>query len=308
MSLEITKAGFLALIQDHGRYGLQKYGITTGGPADEHAYLWANRLLGNTFNAPAIEITFGQFSTQFHQDTSIAICGADLNATLNQKTISPWQTYFIRKGDQLTFSSPKSGLRAYLAVKGGFLVKPHLSSCSTVVRESLGGLNKKGMALSLHDRIHYQANSEIVNRHVPNHFIPNYSNELLLRFLPNKTVTGAGQQAIEQFASQTFQVSQKIDRMGYRLEGKAINVNSQGIISQGIALGAIQLPPNGQPIIMMKDKQTMGGYPLLGNLAYLDVGKLAQCAPGTSVSFTPSTIEALEKELVTYKNFFRVSY
>jgi biotin-dependent carboxylase-like uncharacterized protein len=307
MSLEVLNAGFLTLIQDFGRYGLQKFGITSGGPLDEHAFLWANRLLGNVYDSPVLEISLGGFTARFNQNTMIALCGADLSATLNGQSIFPWQTYFVRQGDEIKFISPRSGLRAYLAVKGGFLIKPHLMSCATVIKEKLGGLRQDGEKITDSDLLPYELSAEEKSRSVPQQFIPDYSNQINLRFFPNYSVTGSTESMVEAFTMQTYKVSQNIDRMGYRLEGKSIEHNLSGITSQGMSVGAIQLPKDGQPIVLMKDKQTMGGYPLLGNLAYLDVAKLAQAKPGTEIKFSPVVIETMERELRAYKNFFRIT-
>jgi len=103
MSLHVIKSGFLTLLQDYGRYGYQDIGLTHSGPLDEHAYLWANRLLANHHNAAQLEISYGVFSAQFLEDTIIALCGADLNAAINDKAVLPWQTVNIQKGDVITF-------------------------------------------------------------------------------------------------------------------------------------------------------------------------------------------------------------
>jgi biotin-dependent carboxylase-like uncharacterized protein len=304
MALEIINSGFMALIQDYGRYGYHNLGVSSGGPLDEHAYLWANRLLLNTFNAPCLEVTVGGFSARFTKNTMISLCGADLSATLNDRNIHPWQTYFVETGDELRLSSPRKGLRAYLAVKGGFQIDQQLGSCATVIRENIGGLNQDGKKLADKERIAYEASDEIIHRHVPQKYIPEYLSLIELRFFPNYSVVGAGEIAIESFSKFTYEVSQGIDRMGYRLQGPKLTPDRKGITSQGISVGAIQLPQDGQPIVLMKDKQTMGGYPLLGNLTYLDIAKLAQAMPGTKVKFFPVSIGAMEKELLIYKRFF----
>ncbi len=304
MSLEVTNAGFLALIQDFGRYGLQKYGITNGGPLDEHAYLWANRLLGNHYNAAQLEISFGGFSCRFTKKTMMAVCGADLSATLNGQPLTLWQSHYVMPGDEVKFVSPKSGLRSYLAVKGGFQVDAQLASCATVVREKLGGLSKIGEKLSDKDYVPFQASKEEVNKRVPKKYIPDYSNKIHLRFIPNSSVTGCKVEVLKQFAKQSFKVTPNIDRMGYRLSGEPIKNEQTGIISQGLALGAIQLPKDGQPIVLMRDRQTMGGYPQLGCIAYLDIPLLAQSMPGTEVSFSAVDVSDIEEELVRYKRFF----
>ncbi len=307
MSLEVVNAGFLALVQDFGRYGLQKYGITNGGPLDEHAYLWANHLLGNHYNASQIEISFGGFSCRFTKKTMIAVCGADLSATLNGQPLGLWQSHYVKSGDELKFVSPKSGLRSYLAVKGGFQIETQLTSCATVVREKLGGLSKTGEKLSDNDCLPFHESKEELNKRVPKKYIPAYGHKINLRFIANQSVTGCKAEVLKQFIGQPFKVTPNIDRMGYRLSGEPIVNKQAGIISQGLALGAIQLPKDGQPIVLMRDRQTMGGYPQLGCVAYLDIPLLAQSMPGTEVSFSSVAISDIEEELRRYKRFFGVN-
>jgi biotin-dependent carboxylase-like uncharacterized protein len=306
MSLRVLKAGFLSLIQDYGRYGYQHIGVTHGGPLDENAFLWANRLLGNHYNAPQIEVSYGAFSATFLEQTMVALCGADLSATLNEQAISPWQTYAVNVGDTLSFKAPVTGLRSYIAVKDGFAVAPQLSSCATVVRENLGGIHQDGTKLSEGDVIPYVSQLHALIKRVPSSFTSVYPKKIMLRFMPNVSQTSAGERAIKTFTQHTYTVTPNIDRMGYRLSGEVIQTESSGIISQGISLGAIQVPKDGQPIVLMRDRQTMGGYPLLGCVSGLDMGKLAQSLPGTELSFVPISVEEAEAELIVHKNFFGV--
>lgn len=308
MALEVISANFLALIQDFGRYGQQKNGITHGGPLDEQAYLWANRLLQNHYNDAQLEISLGAFSARFTQKTMIAVCGADLSITLNDQPLALWRSHAVNAGDVIKFVSPKMGLRSYLAVKGGVQVKPQLGSCATVLREGLGGLYQRGTKLSSGDTILYGGKRHEKSLSVPLQFVPHYSNSLNLRFIENKSDNACSTQTLKQFLQQSFKVTPNIDRMGYKLEGKPLETSSTGIISQGTSLGAIQLPKDGQPIVLMRDRQTMGGYPQLGCVAYLDVSRLAQAMPGTEIRFIPTEKRLLESELITYKRFFKLDF
>lgn len=307
MSLTIKNPGFLTLLQDYGRYGYQHIGVTTGGPLDEHAYLWANYLLGNHYNDAQLEISFGGFSATFTKSTMIAVCGADLSATINDEDIAPWQSFAVDAGDVISFKTPASGLRCYLAIKGGFQADKQLSSCSTVVREKIGGLKRDGDKVQQGDSIDYNESPKTVLNKVPSQFIPSYGNHVNLRFIPNHSVTSAGTEAYRLLTHKVYEVSQSIDRMGYRLSGDQIKTELGGIISQGISIGSIQIPKDGQPIVLMRDRQTMGGYPLVGCVTYLDTCLLAQSQPGTKVSFTPVDINEAEAELMRHKNFFNIA-
>ncbi|GAM66200.1 allophanate hydrolase 2 subunit 2 [Vibrio sp. JCM 19236] len=170
----------LSLLQDVGRNGYQHIGITQGGPMDEHAYHWCNRLLGNDHRDTVLEITFGLLQLEALKPTTIALTGADLGARLNDRKIGPWSTYSIKPGDQLSFEQPISGLRAYLGVKGGFLCSKTLESSSTVSRESIGGLDGKGSPLKAGDEIPFIASSPLAKKQTPEWAIEEYDAPLEL--------------------------------------------------------------------------------------------------------------------------------
>ncbi|MCM0612901.1 biotin-dependent carboxyltransferase [Marinobacter sediminum] len=290
MSFEVLDPGMLALIQDTGRYGYQHIGVTTGGPMDEHAFLWANRLLNNELHAPQVEITFGKLRLLAHEDACIAITGADLGARINDQPVLPWQTYQISRGDRIEFTMPVSGLRAYLAVSGGFKATLKLGSCATVSREGLGGLDGDGAKLTKGDRLEFDAYEGSIVATVPDSELPDYRQPLRLGVIPGYQYRHFSAFERMKFFSCDYEVSQNIDRMGYRLSGDAIQSELNGIVSEGIAYGAIQVPSDGQPIVLMKDRQTIGGYPKIGCLSALDAGQLAQRGPGASVSFYLSDV------------------
>lgn len=295
MAFKVIKPGLLALLQDLGRYGHQSIGLTSGGPMDEMAFRWANRLLDNPENSPQLEITFGMLTLEAQADTSIAITGADLGARLNDTQLLTWQTYAIKKGDILTFQQPNTGLRAYLAVKGGFQCKPTLGSVSSVMREAIGGLTGKGDKLKEGDLLPYQASSQYHQKSVPNLAIPNYQCSEI------SVVLGYQYQAFSaferaKFFSSDYRVSSSSDRMGYRLEGSAITSEVPGIISEGIAYGSIQIPKDGQPIVLLKDRQTIGGYPKMGCVTRYGGALLSQKKPGDSIQFRPISVDQAEQE------------
>ena len=308
MTLHIINSGLLATVQDYGRFGHQAIGVTTGGPMDEVAFLWGNRLLDNHYNQPQVEICYGNFSCQFSQPTTIAICGADLGMTLNHYAISPWSSYAVKEGDMLTASRPISGLYCYLAIQGGVKVKRQLSSCATVTRNGLGGLHHDGQPLATKDNLAYDAciTHEYINRTVPAIYRKTYDKPPVLRYIPNSQLHAIGKKSQQTLSNNIYQVTHNISRMGYRLSGVQVEAVNHRIFSQGISLGTIQIPRDGQPIVLMRDKQTMGGYQIAGCVAYVDLPLLAQATPGTSVSFTPTHCAALEAEYLQLKNFFQL--
>jgi biotin-dependent carboxylase-like uncharacterized protein len=295
MAFNVIKPGLLALVQDLGRHGHQSIGLTTGGPMDEVAFRWGNALLDNNPNSAQIEITFGMFTLEAQANTSIAITGADLGATLNDKSIPPWQTYAIKKGDILAFHQPVWGLRAYLAVKGGLLCEPTLGSVATVMREKIGGLTSKGDKLKKGDSLSYHTSHDHQQRAVPRLAIPNYGNKEIPVILGYQYQSFSSLERANFFSSD-YTVSSNSDRMGYRLEGKAVHTELKGIISEGIAYGAIQIPKDGQPIVLLRDRQTIGGYPKMGCVTRVGGGILAQQKPGDIIQFTPITVDQAEQE------------
>lgn len=300
----------MTTLQDYGRFGYQEAGMSNGGPMDEHAFLWANYLLSNHYNAPQLEVCMAGLQVRFLKSTMIAICGANLGAMLNDEPLANWQSHFVQRGDVLTFTKMEQGVYAYLAVKHGFRVAPSLNSVSTVMREKLGGLDGCGKPLATGDEIAFEENGKERYSLVPEEYIPHYSKDIVLRFFPNMSVTGFSHSLIEQFAQQTFIVSRDINRMGYRLKCQTsdqplpIDKPNRGTLSHGVPLGSIQLPKSGLPIILMKDRQTIGGYPLLGNVARLDLSKLSQSLPDTTVKFKLVEISEVEEELIEFFNFF----
>lgn len=295
MAFKVIKPGLLSLVQDLGRHGHQSLGLTTGGPMDEMAFRWGNALLNNDSNSAQIEITFGMFLLEAQAETSIAITGADLSATLNDKGLSPWRTYKIKKGDVLAFHQPAWGLRAYLAVKGGFLCEPMLGSVATIMREKIGGLTGKGDKLKQGDILKYQPFHNHQERAVPRLAIPHYGQTEIPVILSYQYKSFSPLERAHFFSSD-YRVSGNADRMGYRLEGKAITSDLHGIISEGIAYGAIQLPQDGQPIVLLRDRQTIGGYPKIGCVTRYGGSILSQQKPGDTVQFTPITVDQAEQE------------
>lgn len=304
MSFEVINPGLMTLLQDKGRCGWQHVGVTTGGPMDEYAFLWANYLLGNSEEAAQLEITFGNLVLQSETETSIAITGADLDARINDRPVQPWHTYKIRIGDRLAFNQPVSGMRAYLAVSGGFKGKAKLGSLSTVTREKMGGIHGTGDKLKKGDRLGCALVKRYVESHVPDWAVPDYRQATHLGVMLGYQHRRFPQSEINKFFSSDYEVTQQIDRMGYRLSGTAIKSDLSGIVSEGIALGAIQIPKDGQPIVLMKDRQTIGGYPKIGCLSALEIGKLAQQPPGAKITFYPMDVSEAEAQRVLLNRKF----
>ncbi|AIW21302.1 biotin-dependent carboxyltransferase family protein [Vibrio coralliilyticus] len=303
-AITVIKPGQQTLIQDFGRFGLAHFGITQGGPVDDYAYSWANHLLGNTTNCPSLEITLGQAEFLIHSKCEMAITGGDLNARLDGVAIENWSTFVARQGQTLTFSLPKNGLRSYLAVKGGFKVKTQLGSCATVTRDQLGG-TQSGQPVQAGEIIGFEPH-EVREKSLQMTFRykPDYNLLLELRVIEGYQVGDFSQDAINSLYKQEFTVSQLVNRMGYRLCDAKISPPNKEYLSEGIALGAIQIPPNGEPIILLNDRQTIGGYPKIGCVARIDLPRLAQAKPGQKVRFVRGDLLGLQDVWCQWARFF----
>ncbi|MGF1700362.1 biotin-dependent carboxyltransferase family protein [Photobacterium makurazakiensis] len=313
-TLEVIHAGMLSLVQDLGRFGVGSQGLSQGGPVDLHAYCWANHLVGNDANTPLIEITLGKASFKATSRCCVVITGADMSAIVDGTAVNNWQRFILNKGQVLSFGFAREGLRAYLAVSGGFNIPAVLGSCTTVSRNQLGGLKKgrplmKGDSLPLNPMADFKELGRIEGQQAASRFVPDYGKPITLRVVESYQHAAFADSEKEAFYQSTYTVSQETDRMGCRLDGRAITADmNNGIVSEGIALGAIQIPPNGQPIVLLNDRQTLGGYPKLGCVARVDIPKLAQARPYTEVHFKPMPLAEATEEWLVFSRFFGLQF
>ncbi|MCV6604356.1 MAG: biotin-dependent carboxyltransferase family protein, partial [Porticoccaceae bacterium] len=254
----------LATVQDRGRIGSQPLGVATGGPLDGHAFAWGNRLLGNSPNAAQVEICFGNFHARFQSATWIALTGADLGWQLDGRAIAPWRSYPVRPGSELKAGFASAGVRSYLAVAGGWQLPQVFGSCATVTGDRLGGL-ADGRPLQAGDILE-SVDSAIsptgfAGCRVPRKFIPDYDSAIELRVLPGNQFAQFSVKCRQRFFGQHYQVSNRCDRMGCRMEGEPMTAVPGSMVSEAVPLGAIQVPGDGLPIVLLNDRQTIGGYP-----------------------------------------------
>lgn len=284
-SIQILQAGPQSLFVDSGRIGYNRLGITASGPADPLAFNTANLLCGNLQGACAIEIILGGIELLFLQPLTFVITGAEAPLFIDAKPCERWRSHTVFKGQKLLIGQVKKGLRMYLAVSGGFKVETVFGSVNTVLREGLGGLKQDGHRLKSGDLLFCQNAIEHQALCLPQKHIPTYPLSITLRVIAGFQFADFKHLQVQRFLQHEFIVSTRMDRMGVRLQGVTIQPPVNGILSEGISLGAIQVPPDGQPIIMMCDHQTIGGYPKIGSLFSLDCARLSQAPPGTKVRF-----------------------
>jgi len=285
----VRQPGLLSLLQDRGRYGRHDLGLTTGGPLDIVAFYWANRLLDNDTNATCLEIGFGGLELESEIDTSLVVTGAEAPCKLNGDSVPQWQTLDIGSGDRLEIGFASRGTRSYLAVRGGFDIAPSFGSSSTVVREKIGGLD--GDKLKAGDRLPCKPERLERHRRLAERDRPEYDDQAVLRVVPGYQQSAFGPLQQWRFFNSEYRLTERCDRMGFRLEGESVHSDMVGMLSEGICHGAVQIPADGQPIVLMNDRQTIGGYPKIGSVIAIDTARLAQLSPGGSVRFEAVSIE-----------------
>ena len=302
--LRVLRPGPLSLLQDGGRQGWQHLGVSPSGVQDLHAAAWANRLLHNPWATPLLEVALGDLEVQADLDTWVAVCGADAPLTLDGQPRPLWTRLPLRQGQRLRLGFARSGQRVYLAVAQGFSAPPVLGSVSVQTREGLGGLHGTGQALQVGDCLSCRPAHFEQRASVPWPYIPDYRCKPLLRVITGGDAASFAEDQLQGFFAQSWQLSPLSDRMGARLIGEAVQPPARQW-SLGVGRGAIQVPPDGQPIILQADHQSMGGYPLLGWLHPLDQGRLAQCPAHHPLRFTPVSIGDAQAELRAFYRFFR---
>ena len=285
--LRVLRGSPFALLQDAGRFGVRHLGVTQGGALDWISLRWANWLLGNDLNAAVVEITLGNLSLRCEQDADLALAGADLAATLDGQALKPWQTFKVRQGQRLDFNQPVSGARAYLAAPGGFSATPVLGSRATVAREALGGLHGDGQPLVDDDCLSWQGKATAL-RQIAERQIPRFTPAPRLELIMGAQIGDFSGQSLFDAFNSDWTIDARADRMGVRLTGPQLHCQRSAMVSEGIPLGAVQVPADGQPIILLNDRQTIGGYPRLGALTPQAVARLAQCLPGETLRFAPA--------------------
>lgn len=286
--LEIIEPGFLTTVQDAGRFGWLRFGVPPSGPLDAAAFDAANALVGNAANAAGLEITWIGPTLRVTRDALIAVCGADFELWVDRLPVPTWYSVVMRAGQVLRCGERRSGARAYLAVDGGIALPPYLGSQATYLPGGFGGL--EGRALRAGDRLPlHPGNGDPFTRAGsawPKAHRPPYSAVPTLRVILGPQAEAFSEAGMMTFLNAAYTLSPTSDRMGARLNGPQIaHAGETDIVSDGIIAGCIQVPPDGQPIIMLADHQTTGGYPKIATVIQADLPLLAQLMPGDCVRF-----------------------
>ncbi len=286
-TFHVKTPGVLTTIQDLGRMGYGQYGIPVSGAMDRYSFQIANRLIGNAPGDAGLEITLYGLKLETLRSVRIVITGGDMNPILNGEPLPMWQTLDLPAGSTLLFKNIRGGARAYLAVEGGIDSLVQLNSRSTNQKALLGNTLKKGDIIKT---LPVKLTSS--DHQLPESMIPTYSKQADIRVILGPQDDLFSRKGMDTFLSETYTITSQSDRQGYRLEGEFIeHVSGADIISDAILPGSIQVPGNGQPIIMMMDAQTTGGYPKIACVIGPDIDVLAQMLPGRKVRFRNVTIE-----------------
>lgn len=287
MKLTILSPGPLTTVQDSGRFGALGKGFSPGGAMDMDAMTVANLLVGNAPGVGVLEMTMLGITARFDCESTIALTGADMSARLNDRPIARYASVAVHPGDVLTMGAASRGMRAYLAVTGGFDLPLVMGSVSTNLKCALGGF--QGRKLKTGDELPLnQSGAPFLPRQVSPP--EDYPDCISLRVLLGPQDDAFTQKGIDTFLGCEYTVTDKADRMGIRLSGEIIeSKNGVDILSDGIAAGSVQIPASGTPIIMMADRQTTGGYAKIATVISADLSRAAQARPGTRIRFVRVT-------------------
>lgn len=309
MDVEVLHAGMFTTVQDLGRSYYQQYGVPVGGAMDKNALRLINMLVGNEENEAGLEMTILGPKLLIKKTTLLAIGGADMEPLLNGERIPLWRPILAEEGSMLCFGKAKSGCRAYVTFAGGIHIDRIMGSKSTYIRAAIGGI--EGRMLKKGDYFQIGAQSEMASHFVQNlqkegrikakwaicnNVLPKYKKHPKLRVITDFEYDQFTESSKGSFFTKEYKVSNYADRMGYRIEGEPlIRSEEKEILSSPVTFGTIQVPNGGQPIILMTDRQTTGGYPRMGNVISVDLPILAQLKPADYVSFEKVTVKEAEQ-------------
>ncbi|WP_336275348.1 MULTISPECIES: biotin-dependent carboxyltransferase family protein [Peribacillus] len=305
MSLRVIKSGLLTSIQDLGRKGFQQHGVIVSGAMDGQSLRIANMLVGNKEGEAALEITLMGPAFKVGKSCLISITGGNLSPTIDNQAVPMWRPILVKSGSILRFEGCKSGCRAYLAVAGGFAIPDVMESKSTYLRAGIGGY--MGRALKADDVLEFNEPSKNLDVRefkgsfsFPKWFVNEKEfmpgGKPLIRFIDGSQYESFTDSSKDSFVAGAFKVSNQSDRMGYRFSGPTLELKDNGeLLSEAVTNGSVQVPPDGNPIILLADSQTTGGYPKIAQVITADLPIIAQVKPGESLQFSRVTLKEAER-------------
>jgi antagonist of KipI len=291
MNVLVRSAGFLTTVQDLGRIGFRQSGVSLGGALDSHAMRVANALVGNQNDAAGLEVTLGKLRLRFEDTRVVAWCGGAFTARIGEENLPPGHTGLVAKDQELTMIAPQTGARAWLAISDGIDVPPVLGSRSTDLRGNFGGY--QGQALRDGDALPLGRSKKLPSRHrtvsewsAPAIWATTARVRAVLRIVRGADWNRFLSRAHTSLLTRSFAVTAASDRMGARLDGPPLDrMDTSDLLSEAVAPGTLQVPPNGEPILLLGDCQTIGGYPKIAHVITADLPIAAQLCPGHQVRF-----------------------
>ena len=284
-AFRIVDSGIQTTIQDLGRSGMIKYGIPVSGAMDQRSFVIGNLLLRNPDNTAALETTVQGLKLQALTRVTISITGADLDPRVNDQPAPQWAAFTMKEGDVLSFRKRKKGLRAYVAVHGGFDVPEVLGSRSTYIRGRIGSMLREGETLSI---CPFDSGGAENGSTLPEEYRPDFDRTDPIRVIMGPQDDCYTPRGIGTFLNSTYRITPQCDRQGFRTEGPAIEIaKGPGIITDPIPPGAIQVPGDGKPIVLLRDAQVTGGYAKIALVARVEMDSLGQMMPGDTIRFQP---------------------
>jgi antagonist of KipI len=298
--LEVIRAGLLTTVQDAGRTGWARFGVPPAGPADWFALRAANILAGNDPGAAGLEITVAGPTLRTSCECVIAACGAEFEISAGSFSVETWRSTLVSPGSEIRFGERRNGARAYLAVSGGINVEVFLNSQATCLTGKFGGF--EGRPLRPGDKLPLGPTKDKLTLHAgkvwPPSARPQYSPHPTLRAVMGPQDDHFTQEGLATFFDSEYKVTAASDRMGYRLRGPSVEHSGPAeIVSDGVVTGSVQIPGDGQPIVLMVDHPTTGGYPKIAPVIRADLPLIAQCLPGDSVRFRAVGIQKAQTAL-----------
>jgi antagonist of KipI len=309
MKVVVRSAGFLTSVQDLGRTGFRQSGVSLGGALDAHALRVANALVGNEENAAGLEATLGTVRLRFEDERLVAWCGGAFSVRIAEEDLPPGHAGVVTTNDELTLTAPNAGGRAWLAISGGIDVPLVLGSRSTDLRGNFGGYEgralRDGDTLSLGQSAARFPGDRVSEWGAPATWTKIDRNDAILRIVRGTDWDRFTPEAQWSLVSSAFAVAPDSDRMGARLTGPELpRVQSGDLLSEPVAPGTLQIPPNGQPILLLGDCQTIGGYPKIAHVITVDLPIAAQLWPGDNVRFSEVTLAEAQALLRERENDF----
>lgn len=287
MALKIINPGLFTTVQDLGRYGYESYGFTPAGVMDYESYYLANALLGNDYNCGVLELTLYGITFEVLHSTSMSSAGAEMELTINEEPFDTGAAVDLVKGDIVKFGGVKKGARTYIAFSGGLDLPKELGSYSTHTRSKMGGY--KGRVLKAGDILPVKGKTVEHNFPVITKVL---TEDTEIRFIPGQQNDRFDSVNKRIFTESEYTLTKDSDRMGCRLEGPAVeSADDDDILSEPTQFGSIQVPKNGQPIVLLADRQTAGGYKKIGTVAKVDLPKIAQKKPGEKITFSEVSVD-----------------